>query len=1108
MTATAFRDLLETMFRIEYDDEEFKILFLKINSSRTGEITWDELVSHLILCYFSNDPENQRGSLHLPILGRPNILNSKHKHRISRICFCPEVTQDRSIDPMQGSYITASRDGLINWWTLDMKLKRSACSSSLQLKVHSTWVTDMVCMPDVNIIAISSTERDLRFYDCIANTFVLKIVITSWEHMARFLIICTMSYYFHPEDKEQCKLICGDVGGNLRLLLFSADMRGPFRGDALLTSKKLRHVDLQKTPHVLPGLRLEEMEQVHAGWVRQVGYYASLHSVLSCATSPDSLFMCDTHGAMECKMFRVEKGIRCFAFDDEAHVMVTGGPDRVVRVWNPFVTTKPNLTFHGHQAGVIWIVLQNKGQTIYSLARNRTIKVWDVKSQTCRQTYNDIPSVIDKAAPITAVYNHVTRQFILAAYKIAVLLLDEQLNPLHTDGFTHATRVSKVLYNPLFKVIITCGMDSIVINWNPVSGQRNLMIREAHTRVLHGQVIPVEITAACFDPGHLLLLTGARSGELKVWNFNTGACMRVMSIEHMCEVTNCFWIEGRILAVGWNRHVVEFEDCCMSSTGKSWETRHTDDVLAAAVRHPLTLATATYNSELVMWRLETGQPYRRFSCAEPTAFFKENYVFAGVDPGGTLSCKRGICRRGPFASSTIRKPSTAAADNVLDPEAAIRKAAMRCLSSTAVNTPSCAHIVYQLAAQAMIFLQTRPQHVCVASLFLALDSGHVQCWSDHATGGFLGSFHAVHRNNDYVTSLASDVDNEFLFTGSLKGYVKVWLMTNFLDNRQVHINMPRLRLMFPFLWRDRIVGRAKRTVRKQPLPMLLNSYRAHMRSVTTIAYIDELKLLLTGSADYSVRLWRLSGEYLQTLGSFVPWTLDVTRFPPDVKKVASFTTLKVWRGGEVSRFVSQKKESDKLHDVTEDELQHKTFGERPAEPLLGKHRSLPPRPDEQDSIKLNVSLPKISLYKHLRLAATVPVRRPPTPELLRNKLLRERPKKMHFDESALPVHRAQSTYSRQSEQVRQSTYSNYSTYSRQSAQPRSSAYSSQSRPSAYSTLSRPSAYSTLSRPSTYSTLSRPSTYFRLSTYSKQSRRSTYSPRFELNSTLDEEETYS
>lgn len=61
---------------------------------------------------------------------------------------------------------------------------------------------------------------------------------------------------------------------------------------------------------------------------------------------------------------------------------------------------------------------------------------------------------------------------------------------------------------------------------------------------------------------------------------------------------------------------------------------------------------------------------------------------------------------------------------------------------------------------------------------------------------------------------------------------------------QVHVSMPALRLQFPFLWRDRVEGRAKRCARDQPLPLLLNSYRAHMRCITTLAYIDEQKLLL------------------------------------------------------------------------------------------------------------------------------------------------------------------------------------------------------------------------------------------------------------------------
>ncbi|XP_013178307.1 PREDICTED: WD repeat-containing protein on Y chromosome-like isoform X2 [Papilio xuthus] len=820
-----FRTLLKTLLNVEYDDEEFKILFMKINTSRDGEINWDQLVSHLLLGYFASDQEDQGESLQLPIMGLPKIMRSQHRHPISRICFCPDVAKDRSTDPMQGCYITASRDGMISWWSLDMVRLRSAHSTCPALKVRTTWVTDLACLPDVNIVVTSSTERDLRFYDCSAGTFTLKIIISSWEYM-----ISTMYYHFDKDEREDCLLVCGDVGGYVRVLRFSPVMRGPFRNQPGRALQQLRHVDLQKRPELLPELQLVEFPRAHTDWVRQVSYYASLHCVVSCATCPDALLMCDLAASRTHNTFHTEKGIQCFAFEEEAHVLVTGGPDCCVRVWNSFVATAPSALLQGHRAGIIALVLQDRARRAYSLARDRTIKVWDLQAQACLQTYIDVPPQIGERTPISAVYNPATRELLLAAVKLAVLVLDEQLNPLHTDGFTHSRAVSKLLYNPLFKVIITCGMDSIIINWDPLTGKRNVVMRSAHTRLLHGELVPVEITAACFDPANQLLLTGARDGTLKTWNFNTGVSLRYLEIEHMCEVTSCFWIEGRILAVGWNRHVTEFEDQGLATQGKSWETRHRDDVLAAAVRVPLTIATASYASELLLWKLETGQPYRRFSCTEPTLRIKMQYSKRTASPQQPAAAAAAPHAHRP---SAIFRPSVSG----------IRSGRARRVSTVAL--PAQAQVLRQLAVHAMIFLETRPMSMHVASMMLSLENGQVQCWSDHPAGGYKGSFQGIHTAGDYVSAFATDVGNEFLFTGTTVGYIKVWLMTNYLTTEKVHVNMPRLRMEFPFLWRDRIEGRAKRCVRDQPLPLLLNSYRAHLRCVTSLAYIDDQKLLLS-----------------------------------------------------------------------------------------------------------------------------------------------------------------------------------------------------------------------------------------------------------------------
>lgn len=97
-----------------------------------------------------------------------------------------------------------------------------------------------------------------------------------------------------------------------------------------------------------------------------------------------------------------------------------------------------------------------------------------------------------------------------------------------------------------------------------------------------------------------------------------------------CEVTSIIWIKGRILATGWNRHITEFNDTGVAlgpggSFSKSWDTRHDEDILSAAVRVPQTLVTSTFNGELIMWQLETGQAYKRFNVASPTIRIKLEY---------------------------------------------------------------------------------------------------------------------------------------------------------------------------------------------------------------------------------------------------------------------------------------------------------------------------------------------------------------------------------------------------------------------------------------------------------------------------------------------------
>lgn len=103
-----------------------------------------------------------------------------------------------------------------------------------------------------------------------------------------------------------------------------------------------------------------------------------------------------------------------------------------------------------------------------------------------------------------------------------------------------------------------------------------------------------------------------------------------MRIEPLCEVTSVVWVKGRILAIGWNRHVTEFLESGRAAGpggafSKAWDTRHNEDVMCAVARVPQALVSGTYNGEVIFWRLETGQPYKQFNVQFPMKRIKIMY---------------------------------------------------------------------------------------------------------------------------------------------------------------------------------------------------------------------------------------------------------------------------------------------------------------------------------------------------------------------------------------------------------------------------------------------------------------------------------------------------
>ncbi|XP_032583053.1 WD repeat-containing protein on Y chromosome-like, partial [Drosophila sechellia] len=219
------------------------------------------------------------------------------------------------------------------------------------------------------------------------------------------------------------------------------------------------------------------------------------------------------------------------------------------------------------------------------------------------------------------------------------------------------------------------------------------------------------------------------------------------------------------------------------------------------------------------------------------------------------------------------------------------------------------------------------------------------------------------------------------------------------ESEKIHVCMPKLRLEFIFLRKELFMTRAKRAVRNQAEPLLVSSYKGHLKAINSIAFINLPKIIFTGSHDYSCRLWTQGGRYLGTLGTVLPWSRltpferagddnHLYRMPPDIKKVASSTTLKVISGlqAETSIKISKGKAvEDREEDTgqTEDATELRKLLDKPVkEPIVGKHFELPGRSVLDQHIELDTTQSYIAVFTQLKVHSTEMLERLPTPAVV------------------------------------------------------------------------------------------------------------------------------
>lgn len=912
-----FRDAMRKTVGRNSTEDELELLFMKVDANCDGQVDWEEYVTYNLLEY-------KEKTLMMEMLRErpfPNEIReieSRHRDVIVKILFYPSIRKRGSknckADTNSGKYLTLSKEGTLVIWNLKMKNPKYHSVNHFTNRHTQPWFTDMVALYNVNMIAITTTDRDITIFDLNAKKITMRYYVTGFDNC-----ITAMDYWVDPTDYNKALLLLGDTSGHVLSIKFETCLRGgPFGSTSGKNScKKVSFPEIQRG--FILGVKAQKLHNVHEDWVNKVMYLPGIECFLSSCQSPKTgLFFGDFTGKKSHVYFRVNKGVLCFDYSQMLNIIVTGGMDYLLRVWNPYVNNKAIMLLKGHTKPVNHVIINETKNQVISIDKGRSLRVYDLRDQSCLQQISGRIIKFDNY-PITAVnFQPRMRTILLAATQI-IMVEKRDEEEMTAEVVTHNKPVVAALYCRVFDSVVSACQESVVSVWDTNTGDKLMQFVNAHSQIEKGVLTPVEITALCFDFNGRRLLTGARNGTVHLWNFNNGSLMQKFELPDNSAVTGIVASRNKFYVSGWGKAVHIYIDGQGQAHRKNWKIHHKEDVLCVAAYPPNLIATGAYDGDVIIWSRDTGQVYMRLNAYE------------SVKPTGeTIISRNKIITRMEEPETTSPKEDSSSEDeSCLQTTSLLKRKAKltgtiglltRARAKTADDIEVCDHPLlnaldktpdsvenkkytreeyddickrYESAVEKILFLESREPNDKETAIFVTSGAeGWIRFWSLHNEGGLLGQFNAAHRLGESILTITCDTNNHLLVTADTQGYVKLWDIKDYCVSKKMVLadrikHIENLKKKFTFfrvesyqttkkkfsvteylknVFASRPPPSSSEPNRTLRYPPLVNSFRAHTRPIHSVEFVSDRDILITASADCSVRIWTVNGQYIGTFG--------------------------------------------------------------------------------------------------------------------------------------------------------------------------------------------------------------------------------------------------
>ncbi|KAM9837980.1 cilia- and flagella-associated protein 337 [Aulostomus maculatus] len=624
MRLEEFREILQSVIGPSIEDAWVERFFSEVDICCTGRMKWEQLCSYLLLEY----TESEQASI-----PRAALLNSEmqvqHCYHNKRE---PTVRVVAVNHPPPLRYISVSKGGQITVWNSSLHILKTVglAGDTTEEVAHRRrfrgWTTDAVYMGSIHKVAIATDCRDLHFVN------VATASVSEEVQLFGFRSVLTALCY-HDAQCPGCPplLLMGDEKGGVHLLRFLNPSKGLFQ----IPSKKENSPQRIFFPEIRNNDNMVShcyIPDIHNEPINRLMFEPGADVIMSSSES-DITSVVFMNASMNRKpyIWKVKQGAKCFDYDASLQLMVTGGRDGAVRLWTRFVTSHPVVTLRGHCTAVLDVAIYQPLRQIFSYSRDSELRVWDISTHQCLKTVT-LPFPCQQHGHIP---EHGNFPFLLLSppllqQPLLVVACKDYLALLHlaereggqggwlTDEgsglrskFISGPPLSCALYNPTLRQVVTGDANSSVSMWDVETGKRQLTISNAHGED--------KLTCMTLDSSHRRLITGASSGTIKVWSLLNGLNLHKLEPVTNSDITGVTCLhDNQLLAVGWSQLIVQYDIAHAKDfyvrADMSWKSScvHKSDILALCQCSSLGMvATASYDGEVIIWRLETQGPLLR-----------------------------------------------------------------------------------------------------------------------------------------------------------------------------------------------------------------------------------------------------------------------------------------------------------------------------------------------------------------------------------------------------------------------------------------------------------------------------------------------------------------